>query len=56
VFGCKTLQFSHAGQSTLGIQPGAFRLNVLHFPDTGLPASKYIGTAVTVLVQIVRNW
>jgi len=31
-------------------------LTVLYFPDMCRRVSRYIGTAVTVLVQIVRNW
>ena len=56
MFGRKTLQFSHAGQSTLDIQPGESTPAVLHFPNMLLRVSKYMGTAVKVLVQIVRNW
>jgi hypothetical protein len=56
MFGRKALQFSHAAQSTLDIWAGDQTFTVLHFPDICRRVSKYIGTAVTVLVQIVRNW
>jgi hypothetical protein len=56
MFGRKTLQFSHVGQSTLIRSPVDPTLTVLHFPDMRLRGSKYIGTVATVLVQIVRNW
>jgi hypothetical protein len=56
VFGCKTLQLSHAGRSTLDIQAGGLRPTGPHFPDMPLRVSKYIGTDAAVLVQIVRNW
>jgi hypothetical protein len=56
MFGRETLQFSHAGQFTLDIQLGDSTHAVLHFPNVLPWASKHIGTAVTVSVQIVRNW